>query len=92
MTYSVAVAYNDFPGLELEHEVLDGIHVEFIRLDGLDSQEMQERAGRADALMVTTHPVRHELMQKLTRCKIISRVGTGLTSLTYPPRPSAAFG
>ncbi len=81
MTYNIVVAYDEFPDLSLEKQVLSGIDAALKQIHGLDSSETQDAASAADALMVTTHPVRRDLLQRMTRCKIISRVGTGLDSI-----------
>ena len=48
---------------------------------GTDTPEVREAARNADALMVTTQPVPDDLIASLDRCRIISRVGTGLDAI-----------
>lgn len=81
MTYTVVVAYNEFPDLSLEREVLSSIHAELRQIHGLDTPDKQDIASAADALLVTTHPVPRALLKRMTRCKIISRAGTGLDAI-----------
>jgi len=84
MSYTVVVAYGEFPDLSLEEQALSDLNVEFKQTHGLDTPEKQNVASQADALMVTTHPVPRELLRRMTRCKIISRVGTGLDAIDIP--------
>jgi D-3-phosphoglycerate dehydrogenase len=50
----------------------------------LDTPEQLEAARHADALMVSTHKVPASLIASLERCRIVSRVGTGLDAIDIP--------
>lgn len=81
---SVVIAYEGFPTIAVEKQTLQAGGIEIIHTRGLDTPEAQEAAAQADALMVTIQKVPGELINRLERCKIISRVGTGLDAIDIP--------
>jgi D-3-phosphoglycerate dehydrogenase len=81
---TVAIVYSEFPDTSVESEVLQAIGATVLHTRGLDSPEQLEAARQADALMVSTHKVAGSLLATLERCRIVSRVGTGLDAIDIP--------
>ncbi len=80
----VVIAY-DMGGDPIEEKILGAIPgIEIVHTSDLTSPESVAAASNADAIMVTLHQVNVELISKLERCKIISRVGTGLDAIDIP--------
>lgn len=84
MTPVVIIAYNDFPDTSVEDEILKRINARVIRIDSLATQESKTLLSEADALMVSIQPIGSDLISNLSRCKIISRCGTGLDNIDIP--------
>src|SRR4051812_19734839 len=84
MTPLVAVLYTEFPTLDLENEILSEVGAQVKMVQALDANGGQETVDNCDALMVTTQRVPAELLQRMKRCKIVSRVGTGLDAIDIP--------
>jgi D-3-phosphoglycerate dehydrogenase len=63
---------------------LQAIGAEVVQFTEPNSAEAIEIQERADALMVTTPRVTGEMLRRMKRCKLVSRVGTGLDSIDIP--------
>jgi D-3-phosphoglycerate dehydrogenase len=81
---TVAIAYNEFPDTSVESEVLQAIDATVLHIRGLETPEQLEAARHAEALMVSVHKVPASLLATLERCRIVSRVGTGLDAIDIP--------
>jgi D-3-phosphoglycerate dehydrogenase len=77
----VAIYYTEFTKLDLEEPVLASIDAEIAQFTDPNTPEAQDILERADALMVTTPRVTGEMLRRMKRCKLVSRVGTGLDSI-----------
>jgi D-3-phosphoglycerate dehydrogenase len=77
----VAIYYTEFTKLDLEEPVLASIDAEIAQFTDPNTPEAQDTLERADALMVTTPRVTGEMLRRMKRCKLVSRVGTGLDSI-----------
>lgn len=81
---SVVIAYEGFGGIDVERKALSQIDIEVIHCGRLDTPDAQQAASEADALMVTIQKVPAALIERMQRCRIISRVGTGLDAIDIP--------
>lgn len=81
---TVVIAYPGFPDIAVERGILAQADAEIIHTGELDSPEAQAAAAGADALMVTIEKVPAELIERMTRCKLICRIGTGLDAIDIP--------
>ncbi|GAB4555185.1 MAG: hypothetical protein OHK0023_26090 [Anaerolineae bacterium] len=81
---SVVIAYEGFGGIDIERQTLGQMNVDIIHSKRLDTSEAQAAILQADALMVTIQKVPADLIARMQRCKIISRVGTGLDAIDIP--------
>ena len=80
----VVIAYEGFGDIQIETDTLREGGVDVVHTRTLATQEAEASAIDADALMVTIQSVSGDLIRRMTRCKIISRVGTGLDAIDIP--------
>ena len=81
MARTVVIAYPGFGDIRIEEEMLSAIDANVVHLSNLDTPASREIVEQAEALMVTVQPVPAELIASMERCRIISRVGTGLDAI-----------
>ena len=81
---TVVIAYADFPDTALEDDILKTIGATIVRVGGLASPEQLEAARQADGLMVSIQSVPASLLNSMARCRIVSRMGTGLDAIDIP--------
>ncbi len=81
---TVVIAYNEFADTALEAEILQAVEATVVHARGLETPEQLEAARQADALMVSTQRVSANLLAGMARCRIVSRVGTGLDAIDIP--------
>lgn len=60
-----------------EAEVLRQVGAEFLETEGQHPDEILEAAHDCDALLVVSSKVPREVMERLSRCRVISRLGAG---------------
>ncbi|MBA3946748.1 MAG: C-terminal binding protein [Herpetosiphonaceae bacterium] len=77
----VILAYKEYPDTAVEAEVLSVLDARIAQITDFTTDDGTAAAREADALMVTTRPVSAELLQLMPRCRIISRVGTGVDAI-----------
>jgi D-3-phosphoglycerate dehydrogenase len=82
--FTVVIAYNEFPDVTVETDILKAIAATVLHVRGLETPEQLEAARQADALMVSTQKVSASLLAEMARCRIVSRVGTGLDAIDIP--------
>ena len=81
----VVIAYDLTGDISIEHDVLKGIDdVKIINIGNLSTPDALETASHADALMVTIQEVSADLIARMSNCRIIARVGTGLDAINIP--------
>src|SRR4030095_14306405 len=77
----VAVSDSVFPNLEPARQVLASIGAE-LRMAGEPTPDAIVRASAsADALLVTYAKITAEMIQQMSRCRIISRFGIGVDNV-----------
>jgi D-3-phosphoglycerate dehydrogenase len=64
-----------------EDEVFAAADVEVIALGELESESAQAIAREADAVMVGLNVVSAKLLGEMTRCKVVTRIGTGVDAI-----------
>ena len=84
MKPTVVIAYPGFGDIDIEREILGRIDINVEHVGTLDTEEAREAASRADVLMVTIQPVPADLIERMDRCRLICRVGTGLDAIDIP--------
>jgi D-3-phosphoglycerate dehydrogenase / 2-oxoglutarate reductase len=81
MKSTVVIAYSPFGDLQIERNILQALGGRILEFPTTTAPGVREAAQTADALMVTTQPVPSDLIAVMDRCRIISRVGTGLDAI-----------
>ena len=84
MKPKVVIAYTGFGDIELEKKILSQIDAEVVHSENLRSPEALEAVKDADAVMVTLERVTGDIIRSMSRCRIISRAGTGLDTIDIP--------
>ena len=81
---TVVITYHKFGDAPTERGVLAALGARVVQVDDLDSPASVAALRVADALMVTIQPVPAATIAHLDRCRIISRVGTGVDAIDLP--------
>ncbi len=81
MKPTVVIAYAPFGDYQIEQEILHQLGGEIFYFSGTNTPAAQTAMQTADAVMVTVQPVQADLLNRLERCKLICRVGTGLDAI-----------
>ena len=77
----VAVTDSVFPSLDAAERVLSAIGAELRLADGPTPDAILKVARSADAILVTYAKITADIIQQLTRCRIISRFGIGVDNV-----------
>lgn len=80
----VVIAYARAGEAPVEEEILAAAGAEVIATGELESADARAAAREAAALMVGLNRVSAELLDEMTRCKIVTRVGTGVDAIDIP--------
>jgi D-3-phosphoglycerate dehydrogenase / 2-oxoglutarate reductase len=81
MKPTVIIAYTDASDTKEEQEILKAIDANILYIRKFDTEEAFEAVSKADAFMVGLEEVRANLIARMDRCRIISRLGTGLDTI-----------
>jgi D-3-phosphoglycerate dehydrogenase len=81
MKPTVIIAYTDVSDTKEEQEILKAVDADILYIRKFDTEEALAAVSRADALMVGLEEVRANLIARMERCRIISRLGTGLDTI-----------
>lgn len=84
MGSKVLIVYAGHKEVTIERDVLEAYGAEVFAAEHPDSELAQANLADCDALMVTIQPVDAALMDRMPKCKIICRVGTGLDAIDIP--------
>lgn len=84
MPPQVIIAYPGFGDITVERDLLHAAGLDVVHTQTTTTPAAQAALRHADAVMVTTQPVTAEMIADMERCRIISRVGTGLDALDIP--------
>lgn len=84
MPPKVLIVYAGHKEVNVEREILGAAGVEVIAAVHPGSDVALAHYGDCDALMVTIHPVTADWMDRMHRCRIICRIGTGLDAIDIP--------
>ena len=81
---TVLITYAAHKEVNLEAEILRAAGATVVATEATDTPEAESAFPDADALMVSIQPISAELMDRMPRCKIICRVGTGMDAIDIP--------
>ena len=77
----VAVTDSPFPNLDPATQVLSELNAELMLAKGTTPEDILAVARDADGLLVTYAKVPSQVIEQLTRCKVIARFGIGVDSV-----------
>jgi D-3-phosphoglycerate dehydrogenase len=80
----VVIAYAKPGEAPVEEEILRAAGIEVVLTGELESESARTAAREAEALMVGLNRISADLMDELTRLKIVTRVGTGVDAIDIP--------
>jgi len=82
--YFVAVADSVFPNLDPAREVLSSIGAEIQLSPEPTADAIMKLAKDADGVLVTYAKITADMIQQMTKCRIISRFGIGVDNVDIP--------
>jgi len=77
----VVITDHPFPSADIEREALAAIGAQLVVGRCREAAEVIDLARDADGVLVTYAPVTREVIDALTRCKIVGRMGIGLDNV-----------
>jgi D-3-phosphoglycerate dehydrogenase len=80
-THQVLVTDHAWPSLEIEAQVLSEVGAELIVAKQGDEEELLSLAPEVDAILTCWKPVTQAVLERATRCVIVSRYGVGLDNI-----------
>jgi D-3-phosphoglycerate dehydrogenase len=83
MTTPVVVRLNatTFPLLDEERAILAATGARIVEIEGYTDEEILAVAPEADAVMIVSAYLREPVIRQLSRCRVISRLGTGVDKI-----------
>ena len=87
----VAVADSVFPNLDTAREVLGSIGADLQLAPQATPEAILKVAAPADALLVTYAKITADMIQQMTRCRIISRFGIGVDNVDLDAATAAGI-
>lgn len=84
MKPKVLIAYAGHKEVGIEAEILRAAGIDVVAAVDIDTPEAIATYPDADALMVTIQEVPAALLDRMPKCKIICRVGTGMDAIDIP--------
>lgn len=70
-----------YPPSAVERSILAALGGEFVEVEGASDAEALAACRDADAVLIVSAYLRGPVIEQLTRCKIISRIGTGVDKI-----------
>ena len=87
----VAVTDSVFPNLDAAREIVSTVGAELLLAKAATPEAILEVATTADAVLTTYAKVTAEMIQKMKRCRIISRFGIGVDNVDIATATSAGI-
>ena len=81
--HTIVYAFDDFD-MTVEKGVLGVLDADIICLKSLDAPESDAHLAQADALVITLQKLTAQVMDRMPKCKLISRLGVGLDNIDIP--------
>ena len=83
-SFHVTVSDSVFPNLDPARQVLSSIGAELRMADAPTPEGIVAAAAASDALLVTYAKITAEMIQKMPKCRVISRFGIGVDNVDIP--------
>ena len=80
-SFHITVSDSVFPNLDPARQVLSSIGAELRMADSPTSEGIVAAAASSDALLVTYAKITAEMIQKMPKCRVISRFGIGVDNV-----------
>lgn len=80
----VLIVYAGHKEVGIEREILEAEGAEVIAAQDVDTPLALANYADADALMVSIQPITAAMMDRMPRCRIVCRVGTGMDAIDIP--------
>jgi D-3-phosphoglycerate dehydrogenase len=87
----IAVSDSVFPNLDPTREVLARLDAQLVLAEKPSPDAIVQVARNADALLVTYAKVTAEMIEQMTRCRIIARFGIGVDNVDIPAATNAGI-
>lgn len=81
---TILMAHTGIDDAAIERELLAPLAARLVAAADLDAPDARAVAREADALMVGVHRVPADLLGLMERCRIVTRVGTGVDAIDVP--------
>jgi len=91
MRYQVVITDCPWQDISVEREVLAQVGISLSKSDCRNPEEVTEACRDADALLVGWAPINRQVIESLTRCRIIVRYGTGYDNVDVAAATSAGI-
>lgn len=79
--YKIVVTDDRYGTYDIEKEVLKDIYIEFVIADCKTPDQVISTCNDADGILCNLAPMPKEVIEKLEKCKIISRYGVGFDNI-----------
>ena len=90
-SFHVTVSDSVFPNLDPARQVLSSIGAELRMADSPTPEGIVAAAASSDALLVTYAKITAEMIQKMPKCRVISRFGIGVDNVDIPTATAAGI-
>jgi D-3-phosphoglycerate dehydrogenase len=80
-TFKVVLTDYEWPDLELEYKIFNGVGAEFLSAHCRSEEEVINLAQNADAVITEYAPITGRVIEKLERCKLISMNAAGYNNI-----------
>jgi len=81
MAFKVVIADDRYPHYNEEHEALKSTGATVVNIKSQDPQELKAACQDADGVIVNLPPFQADVIQAMTRCRVISRYGVGVDNV-----------
>lgn len=90
-SFHVTVSDSVFPNLDPARQVLSSIGADLRMADAPTPEGIVAAAASSDALLVTYAKITAEMIQKMPKCRVISRFGIGVDNVDIPAATTAGI-
>jgi D-3-phosphoglycerate dehydrogenase / 2-oxoglutarate reductase len=81
MTTNIVFAFEAFPDMSIESNILADPDIKFLWSHGVDTPESRAVMAEADVLVIALQKVTADVLDAMPRCRLISRLGVGIDNI-----------